>query len=30
VLSDTIVRAMEKLRMDYPPAPEGLDQIKIV
>ena len=30
LLSDTIVRAMEKLRMDYPPAAEGLDKVKII
>lgn len=29
VLSDTIARTLDKLRMDYPPAPEGLDQVKI-
>ncbi len=29
VLSDTIVRAMEKLNLKYPPAAEGLDDIKI-
>jgi len=29
VLSDTIVRAMEKLNLKYPPAPEGLDDVKI-
>ncbi|HEX4055861.1 MAG TPA: polyphosphate kinase 2 family protein [Tepidisphaeraceae bacterium] len=29
VISDTIVRAMEKLSMKYPPAPTGLDKIKI-
>ena len=29
VLSDTIVRAMERLKMKYPPAPEGLDAIKL-
>jgi polyphosphate kinase 2 (PPK2 family) len=29
VISDTIVRAMEKLRMDFPPAAEGLDKIRI-
>jgi PPK2 family polyphosphate:nucleotide phosphotransferase len=28
-LSDTIVRAMEKLDMKYPQPPEGLDKIKI-
>ena len=29
MLTDTIVKALEKLRMDYPPAAEGLDQVKI-
>jgi PPK2 family polyphosphate:nucleotide phosphotransferase len=29
VLSDTIVRTMEKLEMNYPPPAEGLDKIKI-
>jgi PPK2 family polyphosphate:nucleotide phosphotransferase len=29
VISDTIVRALEKLKMDYPPAPAGLENIKI-
>jgi PPK2 family polyphosphate:nucleotide phosphotransferase len=29
VLSDTIVRTLEKLKMKYPPAPEGLLKIKI-
>jgi PPK2 family polyphosphate:nucleotide phosphotransferase len=29
VLSDTIVRAMEKLDLKYPQPPEGLDKIKI-
>ncbi|MGD0461288.1 MAG: polyphosphate kinase 2 family protein [Tepidisphaeraceae bacterium] len=29
VLSDTIARALEKLNLKYPPAPPGLDDIKI-
>ncbi len=29
VLSDTIVRTLEKLRMDFPPPAEGLDTVKI-
>jgi PPK2 family polyphosphate:nucleotide phosphotransferase len=29
VLSDTIVRTLEKLRMDFPQPAEGLDEIKI-
>jgi PPK2 family polyphosphate:nucleotide phosphotransferase len=29
VLSDTIVRTMEKLDMKYPPPPPGIDKIKI-
>jgi PPK2 family polyphosphate:nucleotide phosphotransferase len=29
LLTDTIVKAMEKLNMKYPPAAEGLDEIKI-
>jgi PPK2 family polyphosphate:nucleotide phosphotransferase len=29
VLSDTIVRTLEKLRMDFPQSPEGLDKVHI-
>jgi len=29
VLSDTIVRTLDKLRMDFPPPAEGLDEVKI-
>ncbi len=29
VLSDTIARALEKLNLKYPPAPPGLDDVKI-
>jgi PPK2 family polyphosphate:nucleotide phosphotransferase len=29
MLSDTIVRTLEKLKMKYPPAPKGLENIKI-
>lgn len=29
VLSDTIVRTLEKMSLKYPPAPPGLDKIKI-
>jgi PPK2 family polyphosphate:nucleotide phosphotransferase len=29
VISDTIVRTLEKLRMDFPPAADGLDKVKI-
>jgi PPK2 family polyphosphate:nucleotide phosphotransferase len=29
VISDTIVRAMEQLKMEYPPAPKGLDKVRI-
>jgi PPK2 family polyphosphate:nucleotide phosphotransferase len=29
MLTDTIVKALEKLDMKYPPAPAGLDEIKI-
>jgi PPK2 family polyphosphate:nucleotide phosphotransferase len=29
VLGDTIVRTLEKLRMDFPPPAEGLDEVKI-
>jgi PPK2 family polyphosphate:nucleotide phosphotransferase len=29
VISDTIVRTMEKLEMKYPPPPEGIDKLKV-
>ena len=29
VIGDTIVRTLKKLDLEYPPAPEGMDQIKI-